>query len=474
MVRPFRSLNLAELAPRFVVPQNKISVFTDPSDFYEHLCTRIPQAKSRIFLASLYMGVNPENKRIISLLDTALDTNKDLKVDILMDALRSTRESPHPCTASMLAPLSAKYPTQVRISLYRTPKLPRVLQHVIPKRVIEGAGLQHMKLYGFDNEILLSGANLSTEYYTQRQDRYISFDNKKLCDYYHEIFSAVSGLSLQLTASKNDRGFNLHTNENESSFLKKLKALVAPYSQTSTNNLISDSNSDSNSNSDSGIQESSHESSSQANSQEMAEVYPVCQFTPLGIGNEVQAIKQMAMEAQSSSCKSMFTAGYFNVYPELADVLKRANDGTVVVASPQANGFYKSRGISSKIPRMYALSARRFAIQAGDHVSMREWQRGVVNTPGGWSYHAKGFYLLQQQALATYIGSSNFTYRSFKHDLECGAVVIVRNSESSLGEQLEREMSNIKKYTREVTSEQLCPDVTLRELMLFKMLRKRL
>lgn len=41
--------------------------------------------------------------------------------------------------------------------MYHTPNLTGLKKKHIPKRINEGWGLQHMKFYGFDDEIILSG-----------------------------------------------------------------------------------------------------------------------------------------------------------------------------------------------------------------------------------------------------------------------------------------------------------------------------
>jgi phosphatidylserine/phosphatidylglycerophosphate/cardiolipin synthase-like enzyme len=52
--------------------------------------------------------------------------------------------------------------------MYHTPNLTGLRKKIIPKRINEGWGLQHMKLYGIDDEIIISGyeipvAALTTE-----------------------------------------------------------------------------------------------------------------------------------------------------------------------------------------------------------------------------------------------------------------------------------------------------------------------
>jgi CDP-diacylglycerol--glycerol-3-phosphate 3-phosphatidyltransferase len=88
----------------------------------------------------------------------ALTVNSELKVSILTDALRGTRESPQQSCASLLVPLISEFGEQrVEIRMFHTPNLTGIRKAVVPKRINEGWGLQHMKLYGVDDELILSG-----------------------------------------------------------------------------------------------------------------------------------------------------------------------------------------------------------------------------------------------------------------------------------------------------------------------------
>lgn len=102
-------------------------------------------------------GVNNACLQITSLQD-ALRRKPELKLSILTDALRGTREAPDPSCASLLAPLVDEFgPDRVEIRMYHTPNLTGLRKKYVPKRINEGWGLQHMKLYGVDDEVILSG-----------------------------------------------------------------------------------------------------------------------------------------------------------------------------------------------------------------------------------------------------------------------------------------------------------------------------
>ena len=55
--------------------------------------------------------------------------------------------------------------------MYHTPLLRGVLKALVPQRYNETLGLQHTKIFVFDDSVILSGANLSSDYFTNRQDR---------------------------------------------------------------------------------------------------------------------------------------------------------------------------------------------------------------------------------------------------------------------------------------------------------------
>lgn len=75
----------------------------------------------------------------------------------------------------------------------------------LPYRWNELFGLQHMKLYIFDDTLVISGANLSNDYFTNRQDRYYVIKDKKLTDFYCGLVKKVQSFSLQLDKNDNVR-----------------------------------------------------------------------------------------------------------------------------------------------------------------------------------------------------------------------------------------------------------------------------
>ena len=68
--------------------------------------------------------------------------------------------------------------------------------------VKEVQGTHHIKYYIFDNDVILTGANLSESYFTERQDRWYVIKNcKELADY-------LEGLTEVLINNGFEVGFN--------------------------------------------------------------------------------------------------------------------------------------------------------------------------------------------------------------------------------------------------------------------------
>lgn len=190
------SLNwLYSVSPCFPVDASKITIIHEPQVFYKTLVEKCENAKSRIILASLYIGVGKlENKLITSIHDN-MKRNENLKVNILLDFTRGTRGVIN--SKSILMPLINENDSCC-VSLYHTPALRGLTKKLAPARWNELFGLQHMKLYLIDDTVIISGANLSNDYFTNRQDRYIMIENKGLANFYSNFIGKVQEFSLKV------------------------------------------------------------------------------------------------------------------------------------------------------------------------------------------------------------------------------------------------------------------------------------
>lgn len=450
---------LDRIAPRIDIRADQVELLDSPSQFYDTLKKKILRAKRRIYLSTLYIGKS-EYEFISTVREALLHNGPELKVSFLVDALRGTREFPEPSCASLLATLAAEFPERVEVRMYHTPKLTGIRKRLIPKRINEGWGLQHIKLYGFDDEVILSGANLSNDYFTNRQDRYHVFSSKRVADYFARIHSAISSVSfLLLPDNSSPSSFTLtwpNSNpapsplSNPHAYITATTALLLPLTAPAPSPTPPSSSTTS--------------------------IYPLLTHPPT-INTELPAIRAVLSSAPHSYT---FTAGYFNPHPLITSSLLSASrspnntPGTILTASPPANGFYNSPGISGLLPAAYThLSLVFLRAAKGANIQLREWHRGVIGEEGGWTYHAKGLWVTLQSNSSspereqsrpeqrprnsfpniTSIGSSNYTTRSYSLDLEVSALIVTRDE--ALMAKWERERVALLDRSRAVTEEEL-------------------
>lgn len=79
-----------------------------------------------------------------------------LELDLLLDLNRSTRPG-RDSTANILLPLLQEFPSRVHVSMFRSPSLRGLLAKVVPPRFNEGWGTWHAKIYGADDNVMISG-----------------------------------------------------------------------------------------------------------------------------------------------------------------------------------------------------------------------------------------------------------------------------------------------------------------------------
>ena len=292
---------------------------------------------------------------------------------------------------------------------------------------------------------------MSTDYFTNRQDRYHLFSSPDVTNYFWGIHQGASSFSFLVEPSQQEEaGFRLAWPEANTapSPLEQPESFIK--STTSTlQTLISPAN--------------RPQPGALADTRvfmlgQMSQVMRPDGSTELPV--IVRILKTLAA-AEYTSSSWTFTAGYFNPSPTLIKLLLNtaSTNNTVITAAPEANGFYGSKGVSGLLPPAYTLLARQFlkgverSGRAGD-VALKEWRHGTVGQPGGWTYHAKGLWVTMPRDAdpsMSVVGSSNYTKRSYSLDLEVGALVVTRNEglKARLGEEQRWLQEDARTVTRD-------------------------
>ncbi|XP_022916685.1 CDP-diacylglycerol--glycerol-3-phosphate 3-phosphatidyltransferase, mitochondrial [Onthophagus taurus] len=407
------------IAPCFPVKAKNISIIAEPCQFYNTIIEKCAKATKRITLVSLYLGNgNLETNLVNALMSNTSFINGQLDINVLLDYTRGSRFKNN--SRTMLLPLLNKNDRNCQISLYHTPILRGLRKKLAPNRWNELFGLQHMKLYIFDDTLIISGANLSKDYFTNRQDRYFVIENKNICDFYCGLVKCVQAFSLKLD-KLNNIGLNtgwtqLPYEGSKNKFIQQAGALIQKF-----------------------LNDTKEEQNYQLKNGYDTWVYPLVQMGQLGVKQDAFVTECLLANAPTST-KLYIATGYFNLtHRYMQTIIYNSNaQCKLLMAHPNANGFKGAKGPAGGIPDAYSLLAQKFRkklekLGQNDRVTFQEYLRQ------GWTYHAKGLWYYTENSRypsLTLIGSPNFGERSVKRDLETQIAIITEN------EELKKEMHN--------------------------------
>lgn len=430
--------------PKFSVSPHDIRILSKPTQFYVTLIDMIRRAQTRIFISSLYLGSS--ESELISALTEALLKKPELEVHMLFDLNRSTRPGSL-STAKLLVPLINQFPERVHVSFFRSPNLRGLLAKLVPPRFNEGWGTWHAKIYGVDNEVMISGANLNQSYFTDRQDRYIHFtEQHNLSQYCFDFIQTVSGFSFKLLPPESGAFLGPHsTRENEYTITWPTPE-IHPHDIHSTAELALNA-----------LQNTYRQKRTDIHPDKVI-MFPLIQAGQFNIRDEERTLT-MLFEHLDTLPKTNrplldLTSGYFGLYKEYQDLILRSSiECRIVASSPRANGFYGSRGVSGRIPEGYTLLEQRFmsAVQRAGResgVQLNEWERE------GWTYHAKGIWLSSGEGaspLLTLFGSTNLNSRSAHIDTELSFLMLAPDTfaAEALRRQLGDEIGNLRAHSKD-------------------------
>ncbi|KAM9177542.1 CDP-diacylglycerol--glycerol-3-phosphate 3-phosphatidyltransferase, mitochondrial isoform 2-T2 [Mergus octosetaceus] len=409
---------IRNLVPEFGISSSHVKVLSSPAEFYELLKVQIKTAKQRVVMASLYLGTGLLEQELVDCLEETLEKSlqakesPDLRVSILLDYTRGSRGRKN--SRTMLIPLLQRFPEQVRVSLFHTPNLRGLLKLLIPERFNETIGLQHIKVYLFDDNVILSGANLSDLYFTNRQDRYVLLqDSPEIADFFTELVDAIGDVSLQLQ---------------QDDTVQMMEGMVHPYqgdkvayceianrrvmevinSARTRQELLHAKTFHSSQQRNSSLSQQGSQASGGLKPEPDTWIYPLIQMKPFGIQIDEMVTETLLTEAERDA-RIYLTTGYFNLTQAYMDlILGTRAEYRILLASPE------------------------------ERVQLQEYSRA------GWTFHAKGLWLYlagSNLPCLTLIGSPNFGYRSVHRDLEAQVAIVTENK--ALQQQLHQEQEQL-------------------------------
>lgn len=438
-----------------------IELLEEPHQFYEEvLIPFIRNAKEQMIFSALYLGTGSLEKKLIEEIDQALsDTinRPNLQVSLIFDYSRSQRRVGSVSTLDLLTPLIQRHgANRIKVYLYELPSLRTTVCRLLPWQWREILGVYHCKFAVSDQTVCLTGANLSHEYFTTRQDRYWIVKN--------ESGSRIASFLRQFTdIVGSDSSILLENNTLQDPIVGKTTAC-----NSALRNLIMMSNGDDGLGKMSSLVSSSDDhvklvEGEVTDRHTNASCAPLIQHSELGIFGEENAlcrlIKDLAASLTTTSTSSssppcsisLQVATPYTNFPTslLHQFLSFAEHGgnvEIIGPSHSAHGFASGTGFKKYIPELHRealMSTLQDALKQPNQAPMN-WQDYFsfsAYTRSGWTYHSKGLWW-QREYVDTdgmknddntdssntirdfqsgcYIGSSNFGIRSWARDFELG------------------------------------------------------
>lgn len=434
-VKRLESLDwLHSLSVCFPLQAEQIEIITEPDVFYSKLQTLCMKAVNRIGIASLYFGTDQLESQLVNDIQQNVYRNSQLKVNILIDFTRGTRGEGTKITSKQMLQQLLNDGPNTSLALYHTPKLRGLKKRVMPDRWNELIGLQHMKIYVADQTVIISGANLSNDYFKNRQDRYILINDKHLSNFYYELIEKVQEFSVQVSSDNkyySHSKFNmLPYEEHQKTFITQANESICKFFTTTADEM-----------------KYQLERIRVSNTKIDTWIFPLIEMGQLCIHHDSVVTENIIAKAVPES-RINLTTGYFNLTQTYMDTLatKCLANCDILMAHPNANGFQGAKGPAGGIPAAYSQISKIFLkklidLNQTDRIKLYEYEKP------GWTYHAKGlWYYLPGSYMPdlTVIGSSNFGERSVNRDLESQICLVTVNDE--LRRQLQREYVNLKRY----------------------------
>ncbi len=449
-------------APTFPVRADDITVLSTPGDFYDALLRHSRGAQDRVSIASLYLGTGAKEREFADALAENCAQNDALRVRFVLDRNRGTRPDPGAgpggaSSAAVLAPHVEADSSGGRftLGLFDMPLgqgdwFTRFVLPRLPPRYNELLHTFHLKAYVFDDTLIMSGANLSGDYFTTRQDRYWVIRDARLASFYHDLVSALHDASrphdcgprrkeepLQPRAHfdqlRTRMGVLLQSSPS-ASFLATTAATTTTTTSSSTSPQTTRRTPFTNAAADYYTGEGS--SAGVDGGPGWAYVRPTLQCASLGVRTDERltlallarlddmganaAARGLGAAREHRSGAAWFSSGYLNLADAfLPRLLSMETPVRVLAACPQANGFFGARGIAGSLPMAYSLIEQRLFRKAmrrtrargsSDAFQITEYMRD------GWTYHAKGLWFLELEKDALRGGGSHSSTNSSVSD----------------------------------------------------------
>lgn len=411
-----RSKHQQHLAQLPKIPQTVADVRTlyAPSHFRTTLLEMIASAKTRIYLAALYLEHDDAGREILNALYQAKQHRPELEVSIFVDWHRAQRgrigAAATNTNADWYCSMAEQHP-QVSVPIYG-----------VPVNTREALGVLHLKGFIIDDTVVYSGASINDVYLHQnekyRYDRYQLITNKVLAQTLYNFIKQHL-----LTAGAVQR-------------LDRHDRPTSPEIKNETRTFRF------------GLRHASYQFQGDASNEELA-VIPLVGLGKQNILNDTIHHLMASTEQKLTLCTPYFNLPAILVR-DIIYLLRQGKQVEIIVGDKTANDFYIPEDQPFKIigalPYLYEINLRRFLSRLQRYIDtgqliVRLW-KDEDNT-----YHLKGVWVDDKWQLIT---GNNLNPRAWRLDLE--NAILIHDPQQEMREQRHKELETIRTHTTVVGS----------------------
>jgi len=399
----------------FRILPSSVKVLSTPTEFFDEFRTLTKEAEERIRCTCLYVGESSLEAKLTGEVYRQLKLKKDLDALWVVDYHRSQRNTKKG-TATIQSLTRHISNDRFRIGLLENPNGKKGIWKNIKsggrkEALKEVPGVHHMKMFVFDDNVILTGANLERQYLNDRQDRYWVINDKALADHLSDCIEKLHSVChVMTTVGMRPSEFVL-----DAHYEQKLAMMIKSFSEPEEIELSSDDTC----------------------------ILFTTQSPPIHTQDSDFIGKLIGHEDIENL---RIATGYFNLSDEYQTILKnRRKDLKVLICATQSNSFWRARGWLRKVTPTYEAFARYFMDKMeGTPTETKEWLRT------DWTYHAKGIWgeTPNGEYIST-IGSSNYGMRSTVRDTEGNFTLFTQDEE--LKQKLEMEWNDLWDRTKDAT-----------------------
>jgi CDP-diacylglycerol---glycerol-3-phosphate 3-phosphatidyltransferase len=428
-----------------------------PEDFHAVLCERIRNAKDRVYLATLYIGAGGDGKVKEEEFLAALSDCPASDVRILMDQNRGLRPievakrsngstgTTTTSTATTITTDSAKACRDAlrardhdRADVFLFQVLCPWQKWCLPNPLDEIFGVFHIKCYIIDNDIILTGANLSEEYFSDRADRYLwltstdADDDGSLVNCYADMVKALCQSAERYEATPEDAADRISKGE----LLESLTSIL-------TDDVAHDDDS-----ADTAFRDN----------EVIAYAVPTFQAPSQffdgysrSIPTDVDIIQNLTwVVTTEQKCHMRVASAYLNPTDTFQAIVSKAPFCALLTAGPLSHGFKPKTAKDGTNKGVPWIPHAYYTMLEQSKSCCWFYQRQ------GWTFHAKGVWFsdpgreefrLDARIRAATHGSGNYGHRSANRDMESNLVLVLAPECSILEDRLRNEWNRYEDYS---------------------------